>query len=137
MLGWCVYRILLWWWRELSECPCSRLNGLDLALCLAPPRGEYETSFKIKNNLLIIINRDGIFIRQSAIDDFLPFVTTVERRVRPEVLERYGISVERILCENVSNLVEAARKGSRVARELVVSCNELIEKIINNCSSST
>ena len=121
----------------MSECPCSRLKGIDLALCLAPPRGEYETSFRLQNNLLVVINRDGIFIRQNVIDDFLPFVTTVERRVRPEVLERYGISVERVLCENVSNLVEAARKGSRVARKLVESCNELIKKIISNCNSST
>ena len=121
----------------MSECPCSGREGLDLALCLAPPRGEYETTFSLKNNLIIVVNRDGIFIRQSAIDDFLPFVTTIERRIEPGILERYGISIEQLLCTNVSNLVEAAGRGSRVARRLVESCNELIKKIIDKCEFTT
>ncbi len=116
-----------------SECPCDPgMNLRDLVLCLAPPEGEYETVINLSRETKIVVNRKGYFVRKIILDDFLPFVGTVNRPIGPDVLSRYGISDNRlkdILCKNIDNLEKAARSGSEYARRIIYDCNEVIEKI--------
>ncbi len=115
------------------KCRCSGLQGLDLLVCLAPPKGEYETQVKLSENLSIVVNREGVYIRRVATDDFLPFINTIDREVRRlETLKAYNVSIERLLCENIRNLHQAAEHGSEYARRLIEECGDMIKKILDS-----
>jgi len=119
-------------------CPCEGKNGLDLVLCLAPPEGEYETEIRVSDNMAIVANRRGLFVRRTVTDDFLPFIRTVMRRItRGDTLRAYGVSLERILCENIRGLRDASRHGSRIASRILEECEDIIREIDAACSEST
>ena len=116
-------------------CECAGLRGLDLAVCLAPPEGEYEAAISISDNISIIINKKGIFIKRIITDDMLPFVRTVLRRVtREETLRAYGVSLDRVLCAAAKSLVEASRHGSTYAARKFGECRDLVLEVTSNCS---
>jgi hypothetical protein len=115
-------------------CPCEGLRGLELLQCFAPPQGEYETSIKISDNMIIVINDKGIFIRRIVTDDFLPFITTIDRRItRIETLQAYRLDIKELLCYNLENLIEASKHGSSKAKQLLDNCWKLAEKIKSEC----
>ncbi|MCE4628132.1 MAG: hypothetical protein F7C34_03170 [Desulfurococcales archaeon] len=117
-------------------CECAGLRGLDLAVCLAPPEGEYEAVIPISDNISIIVNRKGIFIKRIVTDDMLPFVRTVLRKItREETLQAYGVSLDRILCAATRSLIDASRHGSTYAARRVEECNELVQNIASSCSN--
>ncbi len=116
-----------------DKCRCSGLQGLDLALCLAPPRGEYETVFDLSRNTKLVVSKDGIFIRRIVADDFLPFINTIDKRATPQTLKAYGVRVEDILCENVKQLVKASQMGSVYAKKLLEDCSDVVRKILEDC----
>ncbi len=118
----------------MKKCPCTgKEELLDMITCLAPPEGEYETTIDLSNNLKLVINRKGIFLRRIVSDEFLPFVQTIDKKVeRRETLKAYGINEERlirILCENLANLQRAANKGSKYAEKLLTECEKIINEI--------
>ncbi|MCE4626449.1 MAG: hypothetical protein F7B78_02220 [Desulfurococcales archaeon] len=116
-------------------CPCEGKEGIDLAVCISPPPGEHEIDIPISRNRSIIINNDGIFIRQVILEDTLPFTRTVTKQVDPEFLQRIAVRVDekRLACQAAKSLVEAARGGSLVAGEKLDECRGLVEKMLAEC----
>ena len=116
-------------------CPCSGLRDpVELALCLAPPPGEYEVSLPAGPGTELVLDRErGLVLRASARDEFLPFLGTVERpasRVSLEAaLKRAGMSVEELPRLSARRLLEAAAGGSRAAARLAERCRELVEAL--------
>ena len=119
---------------ESGYCPCEGMEGWDLAVCLAPPRGEYELEYPAGPGTRIVINRDGIFLRQTRPPEALPFMETVERRVGLEALERRGIEAARVVCDSISALRRAAASGSRYARSLLKACSSIVSLLSRECS---
>ena len=119
----------------MPACECEGLEGLELAKCLAPPRGDYELDIPITNNLSLIITSSGLILKQVVIDDDLPFARTVERRVPDEYLEHVNLKVkkEELPCLAAKALLQASSHGSEVSREKVKRCRRIIEEVSRNC----
>ena len=121
----------------MSGCTCEGLEGLELAICIAPPEGEYEVSIPLSRDKNIVLNRKGLFLKQVVVDDSLPFAITLSRPLHEDSLARMGVSIERLLCESARSLVDAASHGSVVAAEKLSACRDIVEKILSNCENST
>ncbi len=122
----------------MSGCECGKEESpASLALCLAPPPGDYETTIPMTRNQSLVINSNGMFIRTVAVDDTLPFAKTIVRPAPPEVLDNIALRVtwDDILCQTVRDLLGAAESGSLTAREKVERCHDLIEEILRKCKS--
>jgi hypothetical protein len=118
----------------LEGCPCEGLEGWDLAVCLAPPRGEYELEYPIGSGAKVVVSREGVFLRQLRPPEDLPFMETIERRVDPEsVLAPRRITAERVVCDAIRALRAAAESGSRLAAGLLEACRGLVEEVESGC----
>ena len=119
----------------MTRCECEGLEGLELAKCLAPPRGDYELDIPITNNLSLIISSSGLILKQVIIDDNLPFARTVERRVPDEYLNHVNLKVKKedLPCLAVKALVQASRHGSVVSRKKLERCKRIIEGVSRKC----
>ncbi len=117
-----------------SLCKCDGISDpLELALCLAPPRGEYEVEFKVGSNTSIIVNSEGFFLRTLVTDETLPFMKTYERPIDPgSAVKKIGESAK-VLCETVKMLKKAALHGSMTAARKVKSCSSLIDQLEATC----
>lgn len=117
-----------------SECVCEGIaDPIQLALCLAPPRGEYEVEIKMRSNTSIIVNEEGLFLRTLVTDETLPFVKTYERPISLDaVAEKIGDPAS-LLCETVRMLRKAADSGSASAARKIKSCQDTIRGIEAKC----
>ncbi|MEB3765348.1 MAG: hypothetical protein GSR77_04210 [Desulfurococcales archaeon] len=117
----------------MSKCPCRKeTDPYDLLICLAPPAGEYETAIQLGENLRLVINNTGLYIRRISTDEFLPYINTYDKKIDKETLKAYNITQEKIntlICKNIQNLEDAALHGSTKAKDLLETCNQLIEEI--------
>ena len=119
-------------------CPCDPGTPvLELALCLAPPPGDYELVLEGFAGASVAVNDEGVWIRSIARDEWLPYI---EARDRPastvalrQALRHNGLDEEQLLCMSVRALLEAARHGSRRAAEKTRSCKRLIAEILRRC----
>jgi len=116
-----------------EECPCKGLGGWRLVECLAPPRGEYEVSYELGRGVTVSISREGIRVRQLKNPGYLPYLESVEREVKPEVLESMGISPGRVLCDVIEALRKASTHGSETAAAIINRCARLIESLEEDC----
>lgn len=116
-------------------CDCDGKDGLELVICLSPPPGEHEIDIPISKNRSIIINKDGIFVRQLLIDETLPFAKTSVKPVDPGFIHRVPVKIDikQLTCQAVESLVEASNRGSLVAWEKLEKCRSLVEKILGDC----
>ncbi|MCE4623864.1 MAG: hypothetical protein F7B11_03850 [Caldisphaeraceae archaeon] len=110
-------------------CKCEGIDGIKLVLCLAPPAGDYEVSIDVGSNKKLIVNSEGIFLRSSAVDDFLPFLKTSQIRVSEKVLGMYRISFDKLICNVTDSLINASNHGSAYAKLKVESCKSLINNL--------
>jgi len=118
---------------EAGYCPCEGRSGWGLALCLAPPRGEYELEYPAGSGAVIAISRDGVFLRQIRAPETLPFMETVERPISEAELERRGITWLRVACDSIKALRGAAGSGSRLARGLLEACSGVVGEVERLC----
>ncbi|MCE4628089.1 MAG: hypothetical protein F7C34_02940 [Desulfurococcales archaeon] len=118
---------------ESGNCPCEGMEKWDLALCLAPPRGEYELEYSVGPGTRLVVNRDGVFLRQTRPPEALPFMETIERRVGWDALEAKGIDAARVVCDSIRALERAAASGSRYARSLLEACSSIISLLSREC----
>ncbi len=117
-------------------CECEGLQGLRLAICLAPPPGDYEFTLSVANKLSLVVNSRGAFLRASAVDDFLPFVRTQEVKVDEQALRALRVDVDRLVCGVVSALREAAEHWSQAAAEKLGRCKDLVERVEASCGAA-
>lgn len=117
-------------------CPCEGLDGWELILCIAPPRGEYEVSYELGRGVTVSISREGVRLRQLKSPGYLPYLESIEREIKPDTLESMGLKPERVICDAVKALKEAARHGSEVAEEIVEYCRGLLERLERGCTTS-
>jgi len=117
------------------KCPCEGLEGLDLAICLGPPRGDHEVTIEI-GNYTLVINNEGLFRRRVVVDETLPFAKSITTPISPQSLSTTPIpySMEELVCMSVKALEEAAESGSIYARRRLESCKELVEEWKKKCS---
>ncbi|MEB3759790.1 MAG: hypothetical protein GSR72_07585 [Desulfurococcales archaeon] len=117
----------------MSKCPCRKdTDPYNLLTCLAPPAGEYETTIQLGENLRLVINNTGLYIRRISADEFLPYINTYDKKIYKETLKAYNITQEKIktlICNNIQNLQNAALHGSTKAKDLLDACNQLIKEI--------
>ena len=117
----------------MSKCPCRKeTDPYDLLICLAHPAGEYETVIQLGENLRLVINNTGLYIRRISTDEFLPYISTYDKKINKETLKAYNITQEKIktlICKNIQNLEDAALHGSIKANNLLEACNQLVEEI--------
>ena len=117
-----------------SECMCEGISDpIKLALCLAPPRGEYEVEIKMRSNTSIIINEDGAFLRTLVTDETLPFVKTYERPMSLDAVSEKVGDPAVLLCKAVRMLMKAADSGSASAARKIKSCKDIIKGIEAKC----
>lgn len=118
-------------------CPCEGLKGVGLAVCISPPPGEHEVDIPISSNRSIVINDEGVFVRQVVLDDSLPFARTSTRRVDPGFLGRIAVGIDEssIVCRAAESLVEAYREGSLAAGRKLEACRGLVERLLSECPS--
>jgi len=116
-------------------CPCRGKEGLDLAVCLAPPPGDHEVSIEVGSNYSIVVNSDGVFTRRILIDDTLPFAKSIMKPVTPETLKHLPLHVDEagITCMSIRALIEAAEAGSLYARRRLEECKDIVENIRRGC----
>ncbi|MEB3757875.1 MAG: hypothetical protein GSR82_01825 [Desulfurococcales archaeon] len=115
-------------------CECQGLEGWSLVKCIAPPRGDYEYTTKLKTGIIFAINSEGFFTRHQGHQGGLPFITTYDKHVDPSVLEEKGlVRLDDVLCGVAHSLLEAAAHGSMEAREKLEKCRELIRSILEEC----
>jgi len=124
--------------RVEEECPCTGLDPLEQALCLAPPPGDHEVVLPAAApGVSLVLNEEGFKLRSTVADEWLPFLAAVERPVsRAAVLQALhanGLSPEALLCMTARALLEAARSGSRTAAEKLARCRGLVEKTLRGC----
>jgi len=110
-------------------CKCEGIDGIKLVLCLAPPAGDYEVSIDVGSNKKLIVNSEGIFLRSSAVDDFLPFLKTSQIKVSEKVLGMYRVSFDKLICNVIDSLINASNHGSAYAKLKVESCKPLINNL--------
>ncbi len=120
-------------------CPC-RWPGdpLELALCLAPPPGDHEVVLPAAApGVSLVLSSEGYRLRSTVADEWLPFLTSVERPASRAAVEQAlragGRSPQDLLCMAVEALVGAARSGSRAAAEKLAACREPVGKILQAC----
>ncbi len=117
-----------------DECMCEGIaDPIELALCLAPPRGEYEVEIKMRSNTSIVINEDGIFLRTLVTDETLPFVKTYERPMGLDAVADKVGDPAGLLCKTVRMLKKAADGGSTSAARKIKSCEDIIRDIEAKC----
>jgi hypothetical protein len=115
-------------------CDCLGLDGWELVKCLAPPRGEYEVTIKLKTGRTLAINNEGFFLRMKRPDSGLPFISTDDKPVDPTELERKQlVSLDDALCGTVNMLLKASTYGSGYSRKKVEDCRDLIKEILEHC----
>ena len=117
----------------LSNCPCAGKTNWELVACLAPPPGEYEVSYEIGRNVEVVIHPDGFKLRQLRHPGVLPYITTIERRVNPDILEKAGVETSEALCRAIESLEAAAHSGSQAAKSKLEACRGFIEAIAKAC----
>ncbi len=117
------------------NCECREKTGLDLAKCLAPPRGDYELDLELSDNLKLVITSNELIIKQIIIEDDLPFTRTIEKKVSEEFLNHVNLSVEKekLPCLAAKALVEAAEHGSEEAELKMKRCREIVEELLYSC----
>jgi len=117
------------------KCPCEGLKGLDLAVCLGPPQGDYEVTIEI-GNYSIIINNKGIFRRRIVVDDTLPFAKSITTPITSKAITNVPIpfSEDELVCMSIRALEEAAESGSIYARRRLDSCRVIVEEWKKKCS---
>ncbi|MGC9210145.1 MAG: hypothetical protein ACP5FT_02630 [Acidilobus sp.] len=115
------------------SCECRGLDGLGLAICLAPPPGDYEVTADVGLGRTLVVNSEGAFLRASSRDDFLPFIRTQEVRVSEETIAALRVDVRGLVCEVIRALRDAAYHGSVVALEKLKRCQELVNEIEEGC----
>ena len=116
-------------------CRCRGLEGIDLALCLAPPPGEYEVDLKVGRDKSIIVNSEGVYLRQLVTDETLPFINTLQRPLPPRrAMEIAGLTLENLYCIVVRQLKAASQAGSITARRKLGECFDVIKKIEEECT---
>ena len=117
-------------------CKCVGKGGIELAVCLGPPPGDYEVTIPIGENYTLVVNDEGVFTRRILTDETLPFTKTLMKPVNEETLKHLPIraSIDEILCLVVEALEEAARHGSRRAKRKLEECNILINDLKKRCS---
>ncbi len=115
------------------SCECEGLSGLELAVCLAPPPGDYELSVELGLGRSLVVNSEGAFLRASSRDDFLPFMRTQEVRVDEQAVRALRVDVNRLLCGVASALRGAADHGSVTAAEKLRRCSGLVGRIEASC----
>ncbi|MGC9072509.1 MAG: hypothetical protein ACP5HK_07480, partial [Acidilobus sp.] len=120
---------------EEVSCECQGLEGLELLVCLAAPPGDYEVVLELGVGRSLVVNSNGVFIRASSRDDFLPFVRTQQTRVSKEVLAAFKVDLNELFCEIVRALRDAATHGSLAASRKLTRCHDLIERLEINCVS--
>ncbi len=116
-----------------STCECEGRKGLELAVCLAPPPGDFEASIRLGENREIVINEEGALLRLIAHDDFLPFVRTSEIPLGEQQLRQLRVDLNEITCQSVKGLVEAALHGSVKAKAKLDRCSTLVNHIMPQC----
>ncbi|MCE4600656.1 MAG: hypothetical protein F7C38_03735 [Desulfurococcales archaeon] len=116
-------------------CPCDNKDGIELAICIAPPPGDYDVEIEISPKYSIVVNSEGIHVKQTVLEDTLPFTRTVTRKVGPEFLERVIIKIpkDKLPCIAARALVDAAENGSEVAREKLNRCRKLVDELARQC----
>jgi hypothetical protein len=117
------------------SCPCEGSTGVSLAICLAPPPGDYEVVMPLGRGRELVLNSTGIYIRSLSMDDFLPFMRTQSMRISEETITRLGINIDRLLCESVRGLLEAAKHGSLKASEILKRCQNLLNSLLATCGA--
>jgi len=115
------------------SCPCEGSTGVSLAICLAPPPGDYEVVIPLGRGRELVLNSTGIYIRSLSMDDFLPFMRTQSMRIGEETVTRLGVNADRLLCESVRGLLEAAKHGSVRASEILERCRNLVNSLLASC----
>ncbi len=124
-----------------AVCPCRGLSDpLEQARCLAPPPGDYEVVLPAAApGVRLVLNSEGYRLRSTAADEWLPFLTSVERPASRAAVEQAlrvnGVSPEKLLCMAVEALWEAARAGSMEAAEKLRGCRDLVGKILRGCGA--
>ena len=117
-------------------CECEGLQGLRLAVCLAPPPGDYEYTLSLSPRLTLVVNSRGAFLRSSVVDDFLPFVRTQEVKVDEQALRSLRVDVDSLVCGVASALREAAEHWSQAAAEKLSRCKGLVERVEASCRAA-
>ena len=119
----------------MALCPCNHKDGIELAICIAPPPGDHDVEIEISSKQSIIINSEGMHVKQTVLEDALPFTRTIIRKVGPEFLERIIIKIpkDKLPCIAARALVDAAENGSEVAREKLNRCRELVDELARQC----
>ncbi len=120
---------------RIMKCECTGLKGVKLAQCIAPPKGDYSLEIEITDKLTLLITPEGLFLKQTVIQDDLPFTRTITRPVKEEFLNHVNLRIEKIKlpCLAARALIEAGNHGSRIAKEKLERCKELVEEILNQC----
>jgi len=115
-------------------CPCEGLEGIDLAVCLGPPRGDHEVTIEI-GNYTLVVNNEGLFRRRVVVDETLPFAKSVTTPITPSTLATMPLpySVDELVCMSIVALEEAAESGSIYARRRLDACRSLVEEWKNRC----
>lgn len=120
-----------------GRCGCLGLRGLELARCLAPPPGDHEVVLEGLAGSQVVVNEEGFWLRAAVRDEWLPFLSAVERRAGPEAVEsalrRMGVGVEELVCMAAGALLEAAAGGSARAAEKLAACRGLVEEVLSKC----
>jgi hypothetical protein len=111
------------------KCPCDKKSDIELAICLAPPAGEYEVSHNIGSNKKLILNSDGIFIRSYSINDYLPFFQTTQLKIKDNDIKLFKISLNQLICKALEGLKEASEHGSTYAKEKIEKCKDIIDEL--------
>ncbi|BEP16724.1 hypothetical protein PYJP_00760 [Pyrofollis japonicus] len=119
-------------------CSCKpSSSALELALCLAPPCGEYEVSLEGHAGTQIILCEDGVFIRSVARDEWLPFLETRDRPASRQALlsalKLNNLDEQGLLCLVLRSLRLAANSGSLKAAKKLRDCRELIRRLEEAC----
>jgi hypothetical protein len=120
------------------SCPCNGVEDLvELALCLAPPCGEYEVSLEGHVGAQIVLCEDGVFIRSVARDEWLPFLETRDRPASRQALlsalRLNNLDGQGLLCLVVRSLRLAANSGSLKAAKKLRDCWELVQRLEEAC----
>ncbi len=120
------------------KCPCQGLEGLELVKCLAPPPGDYEIHVELPAGAILVVNDEGFTMRLIRKAEYLPFLTTIERRISIsqalDVLKRSKLNIDRLTCMVIEGLRSAAMSGSRKARTKLEECSETIDALYKQCS---
>ncbi len=117
------------------SCPCDGKKGLELAVCLAPPPGDYEAVIDLGQGKHLVINTTGLYVRNVVSDDYLPFIRTTSIKVSEATLRRLGLSDDVVLCAAIKSLQEAAEHGSEAAALVVHSCEGLLKQLLDKCNT--